>query len=75
MADVTTNLSLPRKFLGIVPFRNSIARAFDLIDAALGDVAAVEVLASEGGAPVDGDLAAKLTAMEARLVALETAVA
>ena len=38
MANITTNLSLPKDFLGIVPFRQAIARAFDLIDVAVGKV-------------------------------------
>jgi len=40
MADLTTNLSLPKNnaFLGIIPFRTAISRAFDLIDAAFGTI-------------------------------------
>jgi len=34
----TTNLSLPLTFLGIIPFRKAIADAFNIIDAAVGEV-------------------------------------
>lgn len=38
MADLTTNLNLPKnnKFLGIVPFRKAISDAFDILDAVIG---------------------------------------
>lgn len=73
MANETPNLKLPLDFLGMVPFRNQIKKAFGLIDTAVGGVDEVEILDGAGGDPVDGDLAAKLAAMEARIVALETA--
>lgn len=38
MANATTNLSLPLDFPGITSFRQAIAAAFKLIDAAVGKV-------------------------------------
>lgn len=38
MANQTSNLSLPLNFLGIVPMRQAIAAAFNLIDVAVGKV-------------------------------------
>lgn len=38
MAKFTTNLALPLDFLGMVPFRQAIAAAFNLIDTAVGKV-------------------------------------
>lgn len=40
MADATTNLGLPKNnaFLGVIPFRQALSRAFDTIDAAFGKI-------------------------------------
>jgi len=72
-APKTTNLELPLGTLGDFEFKQSFKGALQSLDSTLGALGDVEVLDAAGGDPVEGALSAKLAAMEARLVALETA--
>lgn len=64
MASVTTNLSLALKTLGDTIFKRNFRANMESLDTTIGDIAGVATIAGDS-------IAEKLTALEARVAALE----